>query len=75
MALTKKAYYKSEVLRVIVFPIIFLSVAIIFVILKIYAGEPIDFWIYVNLSLITLIATLISYALSYKFVKVKKKIK
>lgn len=61
----RKEYYKAELFRAIIYPVVFLIVVLLFSGLGVYYGEPIKLDAYVNLAVITLIATLICYLLSY----------
>jgi len=65
----RQTYYKSEIFRVLLYPLVFLLVVFIFVALHIYVGEPIDIWLFMNLTVVALTATLICYFITYKMVR------
>jgi len=68
----RKTYYRSEVFRTLLYPLVFVAVIFVFLQLKIYNGS-VDTTVYWNIAFATLVATLICYGLSYVLIKPKKR--
>lgn len=73
MTISRKTYYRSEVFRAIIYPIVFIIVIFLFVQFRAYYGENVDLTVYWNIAFATLVATLICYGLSYSLIKPKKR--
>ena len=66
MSMSKKEYHRIEIMRILLFPIVLCLVTVGFIFLRMYLGDGFDMWVYINYAILSVIASIICYAISVK---------